>query len=154
MKDPTRPGLARRTSKSKDFARGKTVDGVAARKVEGDVAPRRADRPARKQGGRVDAKKGTTVNINLGGAGPGGAPPSMPPKVILPPPGAGGPPMPPPGAGGPPMLPPGAGGPPPGAMMPPGAGGPPPHLRSGGGVMHGAGGGLARLHGQHRGQKG
>lgn len=81
-----------------------------ALKVEGDQPRHRADRAARKKGGRVNKGK-VTVNVITGGqppaAGVAMAPPMAPPVAALPP--------------GPPP-----GGPPPGAMMPPG--GPPPDM--------------------------
>jgi len=103
-----------------------------AAKIEGEAMPHRADRPARKKGGRV---KGASVNINVisaPSAAPGvpGAGPGMPPG---PPPMA--PAGPPPGvmAGGPPGMPPG--------MRPPDAppsGLPPmPGRKSGGRVKSG-----------------
>lgn len=76
-----------------------------ALKVEGEKPGHRADRPARKKGGRVNKGK-VTVNVITGGqppaAGVAMAPPMAPPVAALPP------------------------GPPPGAMLPPG--GPPPDM--------------------------
>lgn len=92
----------------------------AALRADGGAVKARADRPARKKGGRVK-KSNTTVNVITGGhapvAGLGTAPMSPPPMAAAPMPPR--PPMmagPPPGVGGPgaPGLPPGA---PP--MMPP-----------------------------------
>lgn len=61
-------------------------------KVEGDAPRQRMDRRAR--GGSVKAKKGTTVNILIGG--PKTAPTPMPMPIPVPPPGGGGPMIPPP----------------------------------------------------------
>jgi hypothetical protein len=92
--------------------------------VEGAAAKKRADRPARANGGKVNGKA-TTVNVVVN------AKPEEPSMMMAPPP----PPMPPPGPPpGPPMAPPPGGpmaGPPPG--LPPG----PPMRKSGGRVKSG-----------------
>lgn len=91
----------------------------AALRADGGAVKARADRPARKKGGRVK-KSNTTVNVITGGHAPvaglgaampppgpppmAAAPPAMPPRPMMPPPGAPGP---------------GAPGLPPGPMMPP-----------------------------------
>jgi hypothetical protein len=103
-------GTAPKTDPNKPVA--PKVRATAA--VEGGLAGRRADRPARKDGGRVG--KATTVNVVVN------AKPEEPSMAMMPPPA---PPMPPPGPPpGPPMPPPGGmGGPPPGL-----GGAPPPGL--------------------------
>lgn len=113
-------GSVKHADKAEDKKLVKGMVKKAALRADGGAVKARADRPARKKGGRVN-HKGTTVNVITGGhapvAGLGTAPMAPPPMAAAPPPMPPRPPMmAPPGAPGPgaPGLPPGA---PP--MMPP-----------------------------------
>lgn len=122
--------------------------------AEGSANGSRLDRPGRARGGKMSKGKGNHVNVIVASGGgqdrpvpvpvPAAGPPHPP---MMPPPGAGAPPM---GPGGPPMgMPPGAGGPPMMPPRPPMAGGMP--MRADGGktvAVHmdaGAAGGKGRL---------
>lgn len=121
-------GSVKHADAAEDKKLVKHVVKKVALRADGGAVKARADRPARKKGGRVK-KSNTTVNVITGGhppvAGlgaamtpPGGpmpppmaaAPPAMPPRPMMPPPGAPGPGAPGLPPGGPPMLPPHASG--------------------------------------------
>lgn len=85
-------------------------------RVDGAPPKFRMDRPARARGGKINGKKGTVVNVIVGGPKmPGAEGPMPPPSGAMPPPTAIRPPVPP--MAGPPMPPPG-GMPPPNGMAP------------------------------------
>lgn len=117
-------GSVKHSDAAEDKKLVKSMVKKVALRADGGAVKARADRPARKKGGRVK-KSSTTVNVITGGASPvaglGAAPSPMPPPPMA----AAPPPMPP----RPPMIaPPGAPGPgapglPPGPMLPPHASG-------------------------------